>query len=171
MKFISTRFLLLQLLGGILALSFVSCGSGDDSIDTSAPVIEMTKPSDNQQIVPGTGDLIVEGTLSDNDALSVCNISIGYTGSQTSAVVMSDEEMKSTSTHGDGTVTGIDDIEWKPDTVNISLIGKTFEFETGYKPFNSVPANIKFGKYTLTIEVEDEAGNVATEEILLNLTE
>ena len=171
MKFISKRFLLFQLVAGVLALSLVSCGSDDeDPKDTSAPVIEITKPSDNQTIVPGTGDLILEGTLSDNVALSLCTISLEYTASETSAVVMNDDQMKSTSTDGDGTVTGIDDEPWTPDTVEISLSGETHEFEANYKPFGSVPADIKFGEYTLTIEVEDEAENVATKDIVIDFS-
>ncbi|MFW5753653.1 MAG: DUF4625 domain-containing protein [Marinilabiliaceae bacterium] len=175
MKFISTQFLLFQMVAGVLALSFVSCGSDDDEDpeDTSEPVIEITKPSNNDLIVPGTSDLIVEGTLNDNVALSVCTISIEYNEeSETSAGVMNEDQMKSTSgDDGDGTVTGIDDEPWDPNPAEISLSGEeTYEFETGYKPFGSVPADIKFGEYTLTIEVEDEAGNVATEEIVLDFS-
>ncbi|MGM0376072.1 MAG: DUF4625 domain-containing protein [Bacteroidota bacterium] len=175
MKFFSTRFLLFQLVAGIMALSFVACGSDDDDPkDTSDPVIDITKPSEGDQIVPGTGDLIVEGTLSDNVALSLCTITLEYTENESSAVVMNDDQLKSTSEDGEGTLKGIDDDPWAPDTVEVSLSGENYDFEEKEdtrKPFGPVPADIKFGEYTLTLEVEDEAGNTATEEILLNLSE
>lgn len=168
MKIFSKRILILQMVAAVMALTAISCGNDDD--DISAPQIQITNPSDNDRIVPGTGDLIVEGTLSDDGALDFCTISIEYTDTQTSAVAMGDDRMKSTTGGGNGTVTGIDDEPWSPDSARIALSGKTYEFKTDYKPFGSVPSNIKFGEYTLTIEVEDEAGNVAKEEIVLDLS-
>ena len=159
MKIFRTQLSLFLSIVGFMTFSLVSCGgddNGEEPQDTTDPQISITSPADNDVIVPGTGDLIVEGSLTDSGS---------------SAVPSGDDTKKSTTSgDGEGTVTGIDDEPWEPDTAEISLSGKSYDFEAGYEPFGSVPSAIKFGEYTLTIEVTDESENVATEEIVLNMS-
>jgi hypothetical protein len=174
MKIFRTQLSLFLSIVGFMTFSLVSCGgddNGEEPQDTTAPQISLTSPADNDVIVPGTGDLIVEGSLTDDVALSNCKIYLDFTDSGSSAVPSGDDTKKSTTSgDGEGTVTGIDDEPWEPDTAEISLSGKSYDFEAGYEPFGSVPSAIKFGEYTLTIEVTDESENVATEEIVVNMS-
>ncbi len=158
----------------LLSFSFVACGSDDeDPADTTNPTMNITNPIDNDTIFIDVNSIIVEGTLNDNVELASCNISLAYTGTDASAFIEDDNSLKSTSTEGDShdPVTGIDDEPWAPDAVDISLSGSSYTFEDNYQPFGSVPGNIKTGEYTLTISVEDAAGNLTSEDILLNFTE
>ncbi|MFO8000302.1 MAG: DUF4625 domain-containing protein [Marinilabilia sp.] len=174
MKIFRMNALFRYFLTAFIAVTLIACGSddGDDPKDNTPPEINISSPSDGATLYPDANDdLIVEGSLTDDVALSTGVISIEYTDSESSAVVKDDNTLKSTSSdEGDGTITGIDDDPWSPDPVELSLSGETHEFETGYKPFGSIPSDVKYGEYTLTIEVEDEAGNTASEEIILNFS-
>ncbi|MFW6202683.1 MAG: DUF4625 domain-containing protein [Marinilabilia sp.] len=173
MKFISTRFLLFQLVAGVLALSFVSCGSDDDEDpkDTSAPEISIPQPSEDDQISRDADDLIVAGELTDDVALDRYTMTIEYTDTETSAVVMNNNSKKSTSGEEGGTLKSTGDEEWSPDKEEKDLEGdETYSFSENYKPFGSIPENCMLGEYTLYVEVWDEAGNSNEKEIVFEIT-
>ncbi len=153
------------------SLLFTSCGSDKDDPepeprDTVKPVINITKPQTNALIVAGVNNIIVAGTLTDDRELDECIISIAYTGISSQAILMEDQSLKSVTSSGD-LFAGIDDEPFGHDPVVIPLSGKSYSFPDNYDPFGPIPANVRFGEYTITFNVTDKAGNEEVKKVVV----
>ncbi|WP_232526582.1 DUF4625 domain-containing protein [Marinilabilia rubra] len=144
-------------------MSLVACGGddGDDNgndtppEDTTDPVISLTSPTTGDSFARETGVILINGTISDDQGLETCKVSVAY--SQKSA----SSELKS-----------IDDpVPFDRGPVEYSDIsGKEYSF-TDEDPFGFVTYDATLGEYVFTITVEDTSGNTATEDITINITE
>ncbi|MDI3520922.1 MAG: hypothetical protein PWR04_910, partial [Anaerophaga sp.] len=69
----------------LFSVLFVACGSDDDdddnnveTRDTEKPQIQLTSPAEGDEYVRG-GRILINGTLTDNQALDTCYVSLSYT--------------------------------------------------------------------------------------------
>ncbi|WP_291862009.1 DUF4625 domain-containing protein [Marinilabilia sp.] len=142
----------------IVSFGFAACGSDDDGneevpVDNVNPVINLTAPTEGASFVRGVNAFEISGELTDDVALDTCFFSLST-------------ELKSASS-----LKSIDDPQvWRPNPKGFSISGKVHTF-TGEKVFGPIPEDAMEGAYTLNIEVEDAAGNTATERISFNITE
>lgn len=147
---------LLFLMTFMLSFGFVACGGDDDNnkeepVDTEKPVIELSAPAEEDNYVRGVSNFVVTGNLTDNVALDTCTFSLST-------------DLKSAS------LKSIDDPQvWVPNPKGYSLSGTGKSF-TNEKVFGDIPDDAMEGTYTLTVEVEDAAGNTATESISFTIS-
>ncbi|WP_010424488.1 DUF4625 domain-containing protein [Anaerophaga thermohalophila] len=140
---------------------FVACGSDDDdddnnveTRDTEKPQIQLTLPAEGDEYVREVQSILINGTLTDNQALDTCYVFLSYT-------------QKSAS----GSLKSIDDPNpFDRGPVGYSLSGKEHTF-TNEDPFGSIDADSKPGEYIFSITVKDAAGNEASEDITISIIE
>ncbi len=149
---------LLLLMAFVFSFAFVACGSDDDDnnkeepVDSENPVLSIDTPAQGASFVRGVNTLQISGELTDNVALDTCFVSLST-------------ELKRASS-----LKSIDDPQvWVPNPVGFSLSGKSHTFST-QSIFETIPEDAMAGEYTLNIEVQDEAGNSAIENIVINIT-
>jgi hypothetical protein len=135
-----------------IVIPFVGCGSDDDG-DIEKPVINIDLPVGNSSFVRSVEEIIVSGTLTDNQELDTCVVSL------------------STDLKSGLVLKGIDDpVPFTPDPKGFSLSGKSYEFPEHESPFGKISNNAKEGIYKLHIEVTDKAGNRNTKDIAITIT-
>jgi hypothetical protein len=140
----------------LLAVILFNCGTkSEEGPDTTKPIVTVEEPVDNQQYAAGSA-LKLTATFTDNKELKECVVTLTFEGDATQSI-----ELKGT--------TGVDD-PWTPEPETIALTGKSMTV-TGQALFeSSIPAS-KTGKYTLTLEVKDnaEVNNITTQQIHIEL--
>lgn len=148
----------LFLMAFVLSFGFVACGGDDDNnkeepADTENPVISITAPAEGDDFIRSVNSFVISGELTDNVALESCSFSLST-------------ELKSASS-----LKSIDDPQvWRPNPNEISIPGKKSYSLSGKEVFGPIPADAMEGAYTLNVEVEDAAGNIATESISFTIS-
>lgn len=143
----------------LFSVLFVACGSDDDNNneepkDTEAPQIQLTSPAEGDEYVREVESILINGTLTDNQALDTCYVSVSYTGRSAS-----------------GSLKSIDDpVPFDRGPVGFSLSGKEHTFNNE-DPFGTIIYDATPGEYTFSITVEDAAGNEASEDITISIIE
>jgi hypothetical protein len=151
---------LVFLLFTLFSVLFVACGSDDDDDnneepkDTEAPVIELSTPSEENNVYSQGSSILVNATLTDNVELDTCYMSLTYSPKNVSDMLK-----------------GIDDEPFQPDNQGYSLSGKQEYIFDDENPFGPIDIDSKPGEYTFSITVEDAAGNEASEDITISIIE
>jgi len=135
------------LFGGALLLS--SCGGSDKKDespeDLTAPTISTEVPTANQAFSLG-GSLHYTGTFTDDLELKEVVFSV----KKTTAIVTA----------------GLNDPNWAPSDVTVSLTGKEDAVNDNIL---EIPSGVNDGVYQLTIVCSDASGKETTENIVFNL--
>ncbi len=118
----------------ILSISIFSACGDDDDKDTVAPVITLLKPETSDRFIRG-GVITINANVSDNEKLKEMELSLSV--------------LKSAK--------GID-TPWTPEIQKIPLNGKEQQIRN-IIAFSEIPNDIMSGTYTLSIKVNDLAGN------------
>lgn len=132
---------LVYLLLSLFAIT--ACGDKED-IDSIAPVIQVLKPVNSDLFLRG-GAIILNADVSDNEGLKEMEISLAI--------------LKAAK--------GID-TPWTPDTHNIPLSGKAQQIRN-IVAFSEIPNDIMSGTYTLSIKVNDLAGNTVKTSVIITI--
>jgi hypothetical protein len=145
---------LVFLLFTLFSVLFVACGSDDDNNneepkDTEAPQIQLTSPAEGDEYVREVESILINGTLTDNQALDTCYVSVSYTGRSASGSLKSIE----------------DPVPFDRGPVGFSLSGKEHTFNNE-DPFGTIIFDATPGEYIFSITVADAAGNEAPPEYI-----
>jgi hypothetical protein len=142
----------------LFALSiFPGCNGGEetptDVPDTTKPGFSITKPV-NGDVFSRGDEILLSGTLTDDSELKKLTISVAYN----TPVAYNMEKGVS-----------IVEPEWEPANSEITVNGTTKDF-IDHSVF-AIPMDILSGSYTITVIVEDVAGNKFTQSIDITITE
>lgn len=132
----------------ILIMMAVSCDTGNEERDVTAPVLEITDPANREFYVAG-GDLHIEGVLTDDFELAEFQVDVHHNFDG----------------HGHGRVTGTQD---DPNLMRWSF-KQSFPVPAGRKNYDIhlhddilIPANTMAGPYHLIISAVDKSGNATS---------
>jgi hypothetical protein len=149
-------FVLLSILF-IAAIAFSSCGKDEvpEGPDETNPVLTITKPASGAVFNRG-GSILFSGSLTDNKGLKRVTISLTY---NTPVAFVWD---KSVSIVPD---------PWEVADIIIPISGTELPWSDKDVFTATIPTDILPGSYTITIVVEDAAGNTATKTIDITINE
>ncbi|MBJ6119252.1 DUF4625 domain-containing protein [Pontibacter sp. BT310] len=127
----------------LFSFAFVACDDDDDEVtlDTTDPVITITSPTEGAAVTAG-GVINLEGTVTDNEGLEEITISI---------------------TDPSGTNTELTDMTIR-DFLNDD---RNADFDLDI----NVDANAAPGDWTVIVTALDDAGNEASESVMVTLSE
>lgn len=147
-KGLMTRKVLMVLIGA--ALIAVSGCKKDDPKDETPPVIEISKPVENDLYLI-TDFIEFSGRFSDDEELDRVEISLVYLGQ----VSPTEGRLKDTGA-------------WEPQQV-ITLTGAAQNFQD-YKLFNMAIPDRTYGYFKLRFELFDKEGNSSVKEVIISIS-